>query len=194
MTDVIVDRVDQCEIRWYPRSDSDPAALVAFQATREKILRKMRALGHTRRHRQAAPNYAKIREATEARGLARIMATPSEGERVHIVRIYYRSMGGEVLACDSDPLTSSEAGALMREHIDDTRPTLASLGCERYRDGAPRGLREGVRLVTLPSQRVERVDVTVESPEVAPAMTVRQSLGLFQAASARRLARLSRRA
>lgn len=81
---------------------------------------------------------------------------PDPGARkTTIVRIAYRSMGGELLAFETAPLSASQAASLESEydgaisfHVD-KRPAM------------PRGM----RLVVLPSQSTERVE---RSEEVSP--------------------------
>jgi hypothetical protein len=133
-------------------------------------------------HRDRPVDYVKALELAEERGEVALAerqidpsATPDDKARC-IVRIYYRSIGGEILACDSAPLSVSAANALERDmdtnalerDMDDV--TSGALGTERYRAGDVGPLRSGVRLVTLPSQvREPVVVVDPGAPEVCEA-------------------------
>ncbi len=118
--------------------------------------RKRAALRPTRRKRSPPRTYS--RAPLERAGLARLTdPTPDPSERaVWVVRIYYRSMGGEVLACDSEPMTPAGRDALL-SHVRGSE----AIACDEYRTDSPRGgvppkhqpwLRHGARLVILPSQ------------------------------------------
>lgn len=144
---------------------------------REALLRKARAIRPAKPHRDRPHDYAKALDLAEGRGEESMWArqpdldAPADDKRRCIVRIYYRSMGGEILACDSAPLSVSAANTLERDMDDDTS---WALGTERYRAGDVGPLRSGVRLVTLPSQVRDPVVVVDPGPsevcEVSPPM------------------------
>jgi hypothetical protein len=155
---------DQCTLR---------LAVNVTAESREAILRRMARIRPSKPHRDRPVDYVKALELAEERGEVAPAerqidpgATPDDKARC-IVRIYYRSIGGEILACDSAPLSMSAANALERD-MDDV--TSWALGTERYRAGDVGPLRSGVRLVTLPSQvRDPVVVVDPGAPEVCEA-------------------------
>ena len=157
---------EQCVIRW-------GAGVTA--ETRDALLRKMARIRPTRPHRDRAPNYDRALELAGERGEIALRArqpdlsAPADDKARHIVRIYYRSMGGEILACDSAPLGTAAANALERDMNDDTS---WSLGTERYYVGFVGALRSGARLVILPSQVPDPVVVVDPGPPDAPILTL----------------------
>lgn len=191
MTD-ITQISDRCVIRW-----GDGVATEA----REALLARAEKLGHARRARAYKPNYPKERELAEGRGLRAILAddlpeaTPGA---IWIVRIYYRSMGGETLAFQTAPITGAAASRLQQEH--GPGPSDA-LGTDKFRADEPGRippLWRGARLVILPSQVPQSADrqVEVTLPLVIPVETVvpvadppRRPRDLYREAMARRAAR-----
>ncbi len=102
----------------------------------------------------------KLATALEAAG-HRALTTPLDfpTARACIVRLYYRSMGDELLACDSEPMTSAEAkrmrDSLGRSHAPNVVPDTDA---DIFPVGAVRSLRRGARLVVFPSQIRSEVD------------------------------------
>lgn len=103
------------------------------------------------------------------------------------VRIYYRSEGGDVLACDSDPLTPQAAQdlcfAMRRE--DSAALHAALVDVEGREHGAVPKSCDGARLVTLPSQgqaptmrevEEEPAELAAVPPPVAPPTPQLESL------------------
>jgi hypothetical protein len=94
--------------------------------------------------------------ALERRGLRNLTALPRPLSKraVQIVRIYYRSQGGELLCCDSDPLTWQAADKLrseMRAPCSDAEfVEVYSLGV--YSPGVSPTPQSGARFVRLPHQ------------------------------------------
>lgn len=86
----------------------------------------------------------------ETRG-ARNLAAPAPAApkgKTHTVRIWYRSEGGEILACDSRPLSLAAARALEAQM---RRPDSEAVGAQILVDGSV-GHRTRARVVVLPSQ------------------------------------------
>lgn len=160
---------EQCTLR---------LAVSVTAETRDTLLRKARAIRPAKPHRDRPHDYSEALELAGERGEESIRArqpdldAPADDKRRCIVRIYYRSMGGEILACDSAPLSVSAANTLEHD-MDDV--TSWALGTERYRAGDVGPLRSGVRLVTLPSQVRDPVVVvdpgTLEAID-APTLTL----------------------
>src|SRR5690348_17870562 len=122
MTD-ITKVTDQCVIRWGAGVSSEARALLLAQIAKLGKAKRQRAL--------TPPDYSKARELAEGRGLRTIMAPDSDPEspgRQWIVRIYYRSMGGETLVCETGPISSAAASALERDSV-----TSDALGTDKYR-------------------------------------------------------------
>lgn len=128
---------------------------------RADLARKLAALRPTRRKRSLPRKSSRV--AIERAGLARLTdrdPEPAISAR-WIVRIFYRSMGGEILACDSAPLTWSARDALASQM---RACTSDALGCDVLladgshtgtwsdRDSARRADLSNARAVTLPSQ------------------------------------------
>ena len=154
---------EQCTLR---------LAVSVTAETREALLRKARAIRSAKPRRDRPRDYARALELAQERGEEAIRArqpdlsAPDDDKRRCIVRIYYRSIGGEILACDSAPLSVCAANALERDMDDEAS---WALGTERFRAGDVGPLRSGARLVTLPSQvrdPVVVVDGTAEVTEV----------------------------
>ena len=150
---------DHCVIRW--------GAGVSTEA-RGALLARAAKLGKAKRGRPYKPNYPKERELAESRGLRTILADDSPeatSGAVWIVRIYYRSMGGELLACQTAPISGAAASRLESEYAGG--PTDA-LGTDKYRADEPGRippLWKGARLVTLPSQNAQPVERHGESAQ-----------------------------
>jgi hypothetical protein len=186
---------DHCVIRW--------GAGVSPEA-REELLARAAKLGKAKRVRAYKPNYPKERELAEGRGLRTIQAddlpeaTPGA---VWIVRIYYRSMGGEILACETDPITGAAATRLETEYGGGSCGPSDALGTDKYRAGDPKHITplwKGARRVTLPSQGAGAVETLAEPlipvETVAQAATAlegrpRRTLDYYRQAMTRRAAR-----
>lgn len=142
------------QITWDPECPQDK---------RDEIAAKMAAI----KPRVRRPiSHARARALAESRG-ERALSKPDSPVPDYgcIVRIYYRSMGGELLAFDAGPVTYSEASTLRALHDPEGnwgRCQLSdAVGADVYGVDQERDLRHGARLVTLPSQmRTEMTDPT----------------------------------
>lgn len=198
MTTTDIDRIGMCVVRW--------DAGVSPQA-RAKLREKIRAVKPIRARR--VPTHIKARELNEARGLKAIQGPEGGCGQPWIVRIYYRSMGGEILAFEARGLSTVAAEALYAEHQD----LSDALGAQKFREDRPDkapDLWSGARLVVLPSQRLETATTVADDPAKAPTLALAPNLpietlpvsaeaprvprSLFQAAMARRAARFARAA
>lgn len=124
---------------------------VGDPATIEQDIR--RKLAAVRTPNKRAPKIdAKALEAAGERALTRAPAAPLK--RQVVVRIYYRSMGDEILACDTEPM-SPQAAQQMRSdvcaHRSQSTETSAIDATIESVDG-PRHLDHNARLVVFPSQ------------------------------------------
>lgn len=141
--------VGQCTIRWSPTADSD---------TREGLLAKMRAIRPSKR-RVAAVNYERNR-ARAQESAEYILSQPDVTDppkRGVTVRIYYRSQGGEILAFDTAPMTPYAAQRL----ADHCRQSDV-IDYDIFPVGGVRSLRRDARLVVLPSQATDAVQVSCD--------------------------------
>lgn len=146
----------QCTIRWSPAADS---------AARDGLLAKMQAIRPTTKRRTAINyerNRARAREVAE-----RILAEPDNAamaaKRPVVVRIYYRSQGGDLLAFDTAPMTPCASDRL----IDHCRQSDV-IDWDIFPSGGARGLRKDARLVVLPSQVADSVHVVSGDPVTEP--------------------------
>lgn len=137
------DTVGPCTIRWSPTSTPE---------TRAGLLAKMR---HIPKHRaRPAVNHDRARSLADRHGAAILEGTtdaPPASARC-MVRVYYRSMGGEILAFDAGPMTPNAADRMQRQCTE-------ALDTDRFALGESKSLMRGARLVVLPSQRAEPVQV-----------------------------------
>lgn len=91
--------------------------------------------------------------AYAAAGARALLAQPGDaGKRPCIVRLYYRSLGGEMIACDSEPMSPHAAGR-MRDAARDRNNVVPDTDADIFPVGEARSLRRGARLVVYPSQR-----------------------------------------
>jgi hypothetical protein len=134
---------EQCVIRW-------GAGVTA--ETREALLRKMAAIRPAKPHRDRAPNYARALGLAGGRGegnlLSRVLAPDEPWDGSWMLRIYYESMGGDILCFEAGAMSSQAA-------ISMERSATMALGVDRYRADQPGRippLWKGARRVTLPSQ------------------------------------------
>jgi hypothetical protein len=138
---------DQCAIRWGAGVSSE---------VRAAFLARVAKLGKTGRRRAYVANHVKAREVAEGRGLRAILAPDSDPgaspEGRWIVRIYYRSMGGETLACQTGPISAAAAYHLECEY--GSHSPSDALGTDRFRADQPGKippLWSGARLVSCAS-------------------------------------------
>lgn len=152
--------VSQYTIRWY---DS------ATPEIRAKFLDRIEKIRPATNRRRRGMNHARMRAAFERSGEA-VLESPDRSEHDDfkwVVRIYYRSSGGETLAIETAPLHHTAATNLHREHGTSFR-TSEALGADCFRVDHPDEIPElwpGARLVTLPSQSSDRpVKIAEEIP------------------------------
>lgn len=154
----------QCFIRW---GASVPAE------TRQAILGKALAI------RPAAPrrphSYERARKLAADAAEERLTARDPECTGTQwFVRVYYRSIGDEILCFDAGPMTRGSAARLESQC---NAPGSMSLGADGYTTDPNNGshMYPGARLVTLPSQHTSPVQV-VSEPVVAPVLTLCEPL------------------
>lgn len=146
-------QVGQMSLWWRPEVTDDQRA---------QILAKMHAIKpHRRRPRRL--DHGAARAAWERRGAACLDApdvheVPEAKRRSHrhVVRVYYRSMGDELLCFEAHDLTEHAASTLCSS-LRGTAETV-SWRSDAPEDKSP-ALRHGARLVVLPSQRRNPVQV-----------------------------------
>lgn len=177
------ERIGQTEIRWSTACPED---------TRAKLRTEIAEIKPQRHASRIGPRAA--RAAWERRGERALAApdrAPNTGRRARdpwTVRVYYRSMGGEILCFDVQALTADESLALESECAQVTRwdgranvahPPLRSdaIDADRWRSSSPvPPIRHGARLVTLPSQRTEPVEVIDAGEAPAPEVPILHAL------------------
>ena len=124
------------------------------QDVRDATLAKMQAIKPSR-PRRTRVNHELARKQAESRGAAVLARTdaPEAHERANLwIRVYYRSMGGEILAFEHGPLRSGEYNRCR-----DGLQNSDSLGYDVWQGTESRPVRSGARVVVLPSQRAESV-------------------------------------
>ncbi len=127
----------------------------ASGVTPEDKARVLASVAKIATERRSAPRRrVKSREAAGERALAATL--PDAGDRPCIVRITYRSMGDEMLACDSEPMTPVAARRMAREingrGRGRTRTAVVESSAEVFPVDGIKSLARGVRLVVFPSQ------------------------------------------
>lgn len=100
----------QTEIRWptdlSSRHPDDPHVVVE-RARRVEVLAQIEhKIRPHRRRASPKPNHTRARTAFETAGLEGLAGYRYEGKRAPhmVVRIFYLSEGGEILACETDPM------------------------------------------------------------------------------------------
>ena len=165
----------QVEIRWYGQHGVGPAGGSPHTSEEQRTeLRDAIAALRTRRQQPARPNHDRARAEAERHG-ADVLAKPDDVHASRVpwtVRIYYRSMGDEVLCFEATGLTERAAKTLAAAHrqIDaevagGRRRKVSAPGSDAHdaeqwpahRPAPP--IRHGARLVVLPSQRTDPVEV-----------------------------------
>jgi hypothetical protein len=144
---------------------------------RDRTRARFESLRPTPRRRAPRHNPERGRAVLIADG-ERVLEQPNkmERKRTHtmIVRIYYRSEGGELLAFDCGPMSVNAAEELEREHLEIPklhggkarwcpsdavaveRFPAADIGADAQAQGRARKPSHGARLVRLPSQQREQ--------------------------------------
>lgn len=169
------------QITWAPECPQDK---------RDEIAAKMAAI----KPRVRRPiSHARARALAESRG-ERALAKPDSPVPSYgcIVRIYYRSMGGELLAFDAGPVTYSEASTLRALHDPEGnwgRCQLSdAVGADVYGVDQERDLRHGARLVTLPSQmRTEITEMAEMTDSTSAAILAAEGIGPYELAERLRI-------
>lgn len=180
MDEIQRERVGQLEITWYQQSSA---------ADRESFHAKLGKIKSARAYRVS---YATRVSQWEAQGLAAIMAPqPEQQHAPHMVRIYYYSEGGEILAFEAT-LGRAAADRLCYAHhaqqigyrvgpskydgpdpdriITGPGPGSDARDAEIWQLGAKvPPLRHGARLVVLPSQMNQIKELTKLVDELAQA-------------------------
>ena len=165
----------QVEIRWYGRHGVNPAVGIPLASEEQRAeLREEIAAIRTRRRASARPNYERARAEAERHGAA-VLAKQDDAHASRVpwtVRIYYRSLGDELLCFEVTGLTERAAKTLTAAHrqVDaevawGRRRKVSAPGSDAYdaeqwpaHRSAP-SIRHGARLVVLRSQRTEHVAV-----------------------------------
>lgn len=109
--------------------------------------------------------------------LALSRSEPYQGDDPYVVRIYYKSMGGEVLCCDSEIMSRSKAENLYNQHRDHRRAWFKggsdAIGALLLpvKNGKPvRPIKSGMRdarLVTFPSQMTNQIEIFYDEAKAA---------------------------
>jgi hypothetical protein len=121
---------------------------------RAEVLAKMQAIRPSKA-RRVKISHDNARAAAEERGeraLAQPDATEPSQRANTVVRVYYRSMGDELLAFDAGPMRRCDAYRL-------TSSIPEAVDWDVFQGTQERHLRSGARLVVLPSQRTESAEV-----------------------------------
>jgi hypothetical protein len=169
------ERVGQTQIRWSAACPTE---------TRTKLRAEIAEIKPQRRASRIGPRAA--RATWERRG-ERALAAPDVPELTdtnrayhrHVVRVYYRSMGDEILCFESRGLTEAESHTLHGAHARRRdvfgkkigAPGSDALDAELHWQDDDAGIPPvgyGARLVTLPSQRAEPVEVIDAGEAPAP--------------------------
>lgn len=169
-------RRSSCAVRWRSRVDSMTeqigAAIVtwspqATDAVRSKIRGAMATIGSSSvPRRRAAPSYPRNRHAAERRGLRALESPdvePCETARQKIVRIYYRSQGGELLYVETAPMSDRTASSLIGAYGEDSPTDALAVQC--FSPSNPQKELYGSRRAILPSQRSEPTTTEKDPPE-----------------------------
>lgn len=144
------------------------------QDKRDEIAAEMDSIKPTRAKRPIS--HARARAAAEARGAAAILkpdATEPHERASMWIRVYYRSVGGELLAFEHGPMRS---GDLRR--CRDSLQNSDSLGYDVWQGSELRPVRSGARVVVLPSQmRTEITEMAEMTNGVCAAVLAADGIG-----------------
>lgn len=144
-------------ISWFGRCATDDVYKIT---ARLDLINAVRAVTKTRAKSKMTHNYDKARADLEQRGLKFISGgiDNTAAKRPVAARIFYRSEGGEVLCCESEPMTPAGVDALQSQHP----PFEWFLGAQ----STPATSMDGILSVEIPYEVRERIRENTDEKKI----------------------------